>query len=259
MKLRVTKRERLVHTLRETPEGAVFRPSGAPSEEKRQALYNAIEATRAFLHRSEPTEDFMEDLRRRYPAPRYFLESSSQTLELAGLSRSDAFYYSLIPALTRTGLSQQWGANPRLDSLAQIRDYLRALYVGVHVECCYLIMLDRQGRLLRPELLQRGAVDNAPFYLGQVLTAALREDARFLVLAHNHPGGTRRPSREDLICTLRTLNAFQSLRVPLLDHVIVVDDDVVSIRQTGLIPAMLWQAALPGNRIVEDWLGENLK
>ena len=130
--------------------------------------------------------------------------------------------------------------------------------MGVHVECCYLIMLDRQGRLIRPELLQRGGVDNAPFYLSQALTVAVREEARFLVLAHNHPGGTRRPSREDLACTVRTLNAFMPLKIALLDHLIVVDDEVVSIRGSGYLPAMLWFSALPGNRIVENWLEESL-
>ena len=200
----------------------------------------------------------MAEVRLRYPSPQYLCESSCQVLETAGLARSDAFFYSLIPALTRTSLSQQWGADPRLDNLKRIREYLRTLFVGVHVECCYLIMLDRQGRLIRPELLQRGTVDNAPFYLGQVLTVALREDARYLVLAHNHPGGTRKPSKEDLRCTLQTLNACVPLQISLLDHVVIAGDDVISIRQSGLLPAMLWLAAQPGSRIAEDWLDENL-
>ena len=258
MKLKATRRERMLSAPLEEPAGLPFRPTGAPTEEKRDALYAAIERTGAYIHHNAPTEEFMARVRRRYPSPQYFLESSCQALERAGLSRSDAFYYSLIPMLTRTGLSQQWSADTRLDRLENIREYLKTLFVGVHVECCYLIMLDRQGRLIRPELLQRGTVDNAPFYLGQVLTVALREDARYLVLAHNHPGGTRKPSKEDLRCTLQTLNACVPLQISLLDHVVIAGDDVISIRQSGLLPAMLWLAAQPGSRIAEDWLDENL-
>ena len=198
-------------------------------------------------------------IRRGYPAPLYFIESNRQALTRLGLPRLDAFYYSMIPGLTRTALSQRWGMKPRLDALSKMAQWLGTLYIGVHVECFYLILLDRQGRLIRPVLLQRGAVDATPFYLGQVLSAALAEDARFIVLAHNHPGGTRRPSKEDLMCTLRTLNAVAPLKIPLLDHIIVVRDGAVSIRESGLIPEILWTAPAPNTAIVKNWLnGETL-
>ena len=224
--------------------------------QRREALYDAIRRTQAFMHKREPVDPFMENLRRRYPAPLYFLESSSQALERSGLSRLDAFYYAMIPALTRTCMSQKWGVRPRLDRLEPMGEYLKTLYVGVHVECFYLALLDRTGRLIRPVLLQRGGVDNAPFYLRQVLSATLQAQARFIVLAHNHPGGTKRPSNEDLRCTLQALEAVAPLRIPLLDHIIVAGDAVVSIRKAGLLPAMLWTVAQPGSRIVGNWLDD---
>jgi DNA repair protein RadC len=105
-------------------------------------------------------------------------------------------------------------------------------------------------------LLQRGGVDNAPFYLRQVLSATLQAQARFIVLAHNHPGGTKRPSNEDLRCTLQALEAVAPLRIPLLDHIIVAGDAVVSIRKVGLLPAMLWTVSQPGSKIVANWLDD---
>lgn len=221
-------------------------------------LYDAIERTQAFLHKQVRRDGILSGLRCRYPSPQFFIESNRRAMERAGLNRLDAFYYAMIPALTRTTMSQQWGESPKLDAFYRMGEYVKNLYVGLHVECFYLVMLDRRGRLIRPVLLQRGAVDSAPFYLGQLLNASIQEDARFLVLAHNHPCGTRRPSREDVACTLRTLEAFTPLKLPLLDHLIVAGDEVVSIRQTGLVPDMLWYAALPGSRIVMRWLDEKL-
>lgn len=223
---------------------------------RREALYRAIRRTQAFMHKRASTDAFMENLRRQYPTPLYFLESSRRVLERAGISRMDAFYYTLIPALTRTCMSQQWGVHPRLDGVKPMGEYLKTLYVGVHVECFYLILLDRAGRLIRAVLLQRGGVDNAPFYLRQLLTAALQEQTRFIVLAHNHPCGTRKPSSEDLRCTLQALEAFAPLRIPLLDHIIVAGDAVVSIRGTGLLPNILWTAVQPGSKIVNGWLDD---
>lgn len=247
-------REGLKPALRSTAQGASTYISAKLLTQRREALYDAIRQTQAFMHKRVPVDDFMEKLRRRYPAPLYFLESSSQALERAGLSRLDAFYYAMIPALTRTCMSQQWGVRPRLNRLKPMGEYLKTLYVGVHVECFYLILLDRAGRLIRPVLLQRGGVDNAPFYLRQVLAATLQAQARFIVLAHNHPGGTKRPSAEDLRCTLQALEAVAPMRIPLLDHIIIAGDAVVSIRDAGLLPGLLWTAAQPGSRIVSDWL-----
>ena len=254
MKLKVIARRRLTGGRRETPAAPPFEPTKLPVEQKKENLYRAIGRAHAFMRGEESAEAAMSVVRERYPAPLFFIESNRRALERAGFSRLDAFYYSMIPSLTRTSLSQQWGANPALDRLSMMAGYVRTLYVGVHVECFYLIMLDRTGRLIRPVMLQRGGVDNAPFYLGQVLAASLQENARFIVLAHNHPGGTRKPSREDVKCTLRALNAFAPLRIPLLDHLIVAGDAVLSIRASAAIPDVLWTGLQPNSRIVKGWL-----
>lgn len=254
MKLKLTRHKHLLTTQRQIPEAQGFSGTHAPLGQKRERLYRAVERTQAFMHKRVPADEAMARIRRRFPAPQYFVESSRRALERSGLSRLDAFYYALIPSLTRTSLSQQWGMHPRLNGLSLMREYLKTLYVGRHVECFYLILLDRQGRLIRPALLQRGGVDNAPFYLGQLLEVALNEEARYIVLAHNHPQGTLRPSREDLQCTLRALRAFAPLKIPLLDHLIVAGNKVVSIRETGYLAAMLWNVASPGSRLMSEWL-----
>ena len=235
-------------------DAAPLRPSDASISQKRENLYRALEHTQAFLHKRQDPSEAMASLRRFYPAPKFIVESHPRMLTRTGLSQLDAFYCAMIPPLTRTALSQQWGVNPKLDTLARMAGFLRTLYVGVHEERFYLVLLNRQGRLIRAAMLQKGAVDSAPFYLGQLLETALTEGAQFIVLAHNHPRGTRRPSREDLACTLKALNAVAPLRIPLLDHVIVVRDGAVSIRESGLIPDLLWTAPAQNSAIVRGWL-----
>ena len=65
-----------------------------------------------------------------------------------------------------------------------------------------------------------------------------------------------RSSNNDLRCTLQALEAVAPLRIPLLDHIIVAGDTVVSIRKAGLLPAMLWTVTQPGSRIVGNWLDD---
>ena len=251
MKLKLGRRavRGAVRTKRVDPSTLCQWPANGDAE-----LYGAIRRAYSFLHADKSPEELMERLVQRYPSPRYLMEANRRALEAVGLSRLDAFYYAMIPDLARTSLSQQWGAHPRLDRLSMLSQYLKTLYLSVHVECFYAVLLNREGVLIRPVLLQRGELDNTPFYLGQVLTCALQEDARYLALAHNHPRGTLRPSREDLGCTLRALNALASLGIPLLDHLIVAGEAVVSIRQSGLLPDILWTAASPDCAIIRDWM-----
>ena len=56
----------------------------------------------------------------------------------------------------------------------------------------------------------------------------------------------------------RLSNAVAPLNLPLLDHVIVVRDGAVSLRENGIIPEMLWTACAPNNRIVRNWLDVQL-
>ena len=69
---------------------------------------------------------------------------------------------------------------------------------------------------------------------------ALSSNASMVVLGHNHPGGLALPSREDVMTTLAFAQALRPLGILLLDHVVVADDDYVTMRQSGLyIPEAL--------------------
>lgn len=218
-----------------------------------EAMFRAIERAHSYLHK-QGDDAFMTMLRRHYPCAQYFVETERRTMMNIGVSRMDAYYYSIIPSLARTCQSQGWGVRPSLKTLGAMSAYVRGLYLGVHVECFYLVTLNRAGHLICATLLQQGNVNSAPFYLRQLLAVALKDEAHYAVLVHNHPGGTRRPSGEDLRCTLRALEAFTPLSIQLLDHLIVAGRDVVSIRQQALLPQMIWTAARPGSGIAGKWL-----
>ena len=226
--------------------------------EKRERLFLAIERAQAFMHKRVPPDEVMDIIRGRFPSPVQFLETSRIGKMQAGVSRLDAFYYSLIPHLARTCMCQSNGPLPMLDTVSRMAEYLQALYIGVHTECFYMILLNNNGRLIRPVLLQKGGIDSAPFYLRPLLFTAIRDGAKYIVLAHNHPRGTKRPSNEDLMCTLRTLKAMVPVQVPMLDHIIIARQQAVSVRETGLIPEVIWTAAAPRSRIMRQWLDSNL-
>ena len=219
-----------------------------------ERMFNAIESMLIRLHKEEKAREMMANIRMRYPSPAMMVESNTYMLRRAGLPRLDAFLFFMIPQLTRRTQSESFGLKPKLNNLMVMAKYLRTLYIGIKVECFYLIMLDRCGRLIDAVLVQRGNHDSAPFYMKQMLSIAVQRHAAAIVLSHNHPGGTVRPSKEDMACTLRTLEAVNAMGVPMLDHVIIAGEQAVSIRFLGLIPPACWTKQAPNSKLVRNWL-----
>jgi DNA repair protein RadC len=63
----------------------------------------------------------------------------------------------------------------------------------------------------------------------------LRYNSAGVILAHNHPSGNLRPSKQDIRLTEALQELLEKLNVVVLDHVIIGDDEYFSFREEGLI------------------------
>ena len=70
----------------------------------------------------------------------------------------------------------------------------------------------------------------------KIVENALKCGASSVLLAHNHPSGVALPSPSDNATTLSVFDALRTVGVELADHIIVADDDFVSLRHNGLLP-----------------------
>jgi DNA repair protein RadC len=68
-----------------------------------------------------------------------------------------------------------------------------------------------------------------------VFKPAVLPSAASVVLVHNHPSGDPEPSDEDLSITKRLVEAGELLGIGVLDHVIVAERGVVSLRSRRLL------------------------
>ena len=71
--------------------------------------------------------------------------------------------------------------------------------------------------------------------LRQIVEHALLSGASRVLLAHNHPSGIALPSAADRHMTLQVRDALATMGIRLTDHIIVADDDFVSMAQSGLL------------------------
>ncbi|MGN0801390.1 MAG: JAB domain-containing protein [Candidatus Faecivicinus sp.] len=224
------------------------------SERRQKRCMSAIRDVLKFLRKKDSPDETLKQLKAHYLSPSSILESGYCSLSRESLSESEALLLSLIPDLTRHCLNMQYGEHPRLNKFSIAGEYLRTLYIGVTVEQFYLLCLDASGKLIECRLLQKGSVDETPFYLAHLLQGVATTEARAIVLSHNHPGGSLRPSQADVRCTIDALRALLPLGVPMLDHIIIADGQAVSLRDTGFISVSLWDDQDPSSALLQNWL-----
>ena len=105
---------------------------------------------------------------------------------------------------------------------------------GVREERIYQLCLDAKGKLLACRLLGDGTVDAVSFSARRVLENAIQTRASLVALGHNHPSGVAIPSQEDIAATRSVADALRAVDIPLVDHVVVADNDFVSMADSGL-------------------------
>ncbi len=158
-----------------------------------------------------------------------------QLLEVDGVGPHTALLLKLLPAAARYYAADKC-RDICLDSADKAIRYFSDLYLGVGEEQVYLVCLDGKCRVLSSTLLHRGSVNTVEVSLRKLVQTALRSNAAGVMIAHNHPGGVALPSQEDLSSTARIAAVTAPLGVELVDHIIVSDNDAISLSQAGCMP-----------------------
>lgn len=87
--------------------------------------------------------------------------------------------------------------------------------------------------LCEPIRVTRGTLDMSPVHAREVFKDAIRWGAHAIMVAHNHPSGDPEPSRADVVLTRHLVDASTILGIPLLDHLVLGRNAVVSLRASG--------------------------
>lgn len=99
------------------------------------------------------------------------------------------------------------------------------------------LYLDGGNRLLARETLSLGTLNTTRTHPREILEPALRHLALGFILAHNHPGGSSEPSRQDVAFTAGIGRAARLMDIGFYDHLVVTREGYTSLRQRGLMPA----------------------
>lgn len=163
------------------------------------------------------------------------MEATPDEIEkVLGIGEHVATFLPLVTAMGRYYQSCQKKHMKILNNSDDYGNYLMAKFLGRRNETVFLLCLDAKGKLLASKMIGEGSVNSAGVPIRRVVEVALAHNSSTVVLAHNHPSGVAIPSVEDVETTYVLARALQAVEIVLADHLIVADNDYVSMLHSGL-------------------------
>ncbi len=103
------------------------------------------------------------------------------------------------------------------------------------VEQFKVMLLNKANRVLGICEISTGGISGTVADPKLIFMAALKSNASFIVIAHNHPSGNLKPSRQDEELTGKIKEGGKFLDLPLLDHLIITNEGFFSFADEGLL------------------------
>lgn len=158
---------------------------------------------------------------------------TSELQKVPGVGESTATFLPLLASLCRYYLVHRTASNVILNTIEQCGNYLLPFFCGRRNEVVYLLCLDAKCKVLSCKEVGEGSVNSASVPIRRIVEMALADNATSVVLAHNHPSGMALPSGEDQLTTRRLAMSLSTVDIELVDHLVIADNDFVSLRQSG--------------------------
>lgn len=155
-----------------------------------------------------------------------------QTVE--GVGPSAATLITLVHSINSLALTPEKG-RLQITGPEVVRDYLKNRLGTRRKEAFCAFLLDQDNRLLSEAELEFGTVDRATVHPRNLVEKVIAHNATGVILVHNHPGGRLEASPQDLSLTRALGRLGDELGFRVLDHFIVTDSGVVSLRERGLL------------------------
>ena len=157
-----------------------------------------------------------------------------ELMRVEGIGEHAATFLSLMTAASRYYQIKRSENTKILTTVEACGQYLLPFFHGRTNETVFLLCLDAKCKVLQCKELGEGSVNFASVPIRRIVETALMSKAVSVVLAHNHPSGLALPSADDILSTQRTAAALAAVEITLVDHIIVADDDFVTLGQSGL-------------------------
>jgi DNA repair protein RadC len=118
---------------------------------------------------------------------------------------------------------------------SDVANYLRAKLQHKKHEVFMAVYMNRSNKIQHYEIISNGGITGTIADPRVILKKALEHDATAIILCHNHPSGSLKPSRADEELTWKIKEAASYFDIKIVDHIIVSEEGYYSFADEGLL------------------------
>jgi len=112
---------------------------------------------------------------------------------------------------------------------------MRRHLIDLNHEEFWIVLMAQSNKVVAKELISRGGVNATIADPKIIFNLALQHNATSIILVHNHPSGSLKPSQQDINLTKKIAAAGKLLDINVYDHIIITNQEYVSLADEGLM------------------------
>ncbi len=201
--------------------------------------YEILEFLLFYCNAQEDTKPIAKTILKEFKSLNRVFKADIKELEkIKGIGPVSAILIKFVGEL----LTELYGENLKIETKAdKITDkeallkFLRNKIGYEDVEKFYVIYLSSSNEVIAFEESSSGTLDRSSIYPREIYKRVIMENAKSIIIAHNHPSGNTCPSKCDIDITNEIAKGLKNFGALLLEHIIITRDSYFSFLEEGLI------------------------
>lgn len=161
--------------------------------------------------------------------------SLNELMNIPGIGEVKAVKVKCIAELAKRMAQQKVEEQLKFDKPETVAAYFMEELRHEEKEKILLLSLDNKLHLIEKYILSIGTINASLLSTREVFVQALKDQASFIMLLHNHPSGDPVPSKQDIAITKKIKEAGELIEIKALDHIIIGNGCYISLREQGLL------------------------
>lgn len=161
--------------------------------------------------------------------------SIKQLMAFKGIGEAKAITIAAALELGRRRRGEEALEKKKITSSNSVFEFMQPIIGELQHEEFWIIYLNNSNKVIQKNQLSKGGITGTLVDVRLVLKNALEVGATGLILAHNHPSGTLKPSEADKQITNKLKLAAESLDIKVLDHLIITEKAYFSFADQNLL------------------------
>jgi DNA repair protein RadC len=161
--------------------------------------------------------------------------SLKQLMAFKGIGEAKAITIAAALELGRRRGGEEIIEKKKITSSQSVFQVMQPILGELPHEEFWTLYLNNSNKIIQKNQLSKGGITGTLVDVRLVLKNALEVGATGLILVHNHPSGTLKPSEADKQITRKLKQAGESLDIKVLDHVIVTEKAYFSFADENIL------------------------